>query len=210
MTASRIVDRALAEAGLDRWLARKLAGDVLEGDRAWIEERIPTLDPLVLGALADRVRLAELGSTVRVHLRRPLDAAAELPRFDPVAGGIAFLRAVARARLLGAAGAKIRIDVDDVGLQLSQVCLAYGASELIAPQKKRSIVTDADGDAAAEAILRERELAALVRAAGREPLIVETKGGEQRERAVDEHSSVKKKFRAPGRERDVSSEGDPS
>ncbi|MEO7093293.1 MAG: hypothetical protein ABI175_08580, partial [Polyangiales bacterium] len=133
-----------------------------------------------------------------------------LPSFDPVAGGISFLRAVARARLLGKAGATVRIDVDDVGLQLAQVCLAYGASELVAPQQRRSIVTDGEGDAFAQAILRERELASLVVAAGREPRIVDLKDGEVRERAVDEHSAVKKKFRAPGRERDVSSEGEPS
>ena len=208
MSASRLVDRAIEGAGLDRWLARRLTGDLQAGDAAALEARLPSLDVLVLGALADRVRAAECGPTARVELRRPLDEVAPLPSFDPVAGGIVFLRAVARARLLAAAGARIRIDVDDVGVQLAQVCLAYGANELVAPQKKRSIVSDPDGDAIAQAILRERELASLVVAAGREALIVEIKGGETRERAVDGHSTVKKKFRAPGRERDVSSEGD--
>ena len=210
MSTSSVVERALSAAGVDRWLARRLAGDVLEGDRAELEARLPELDVLVLGALADRVRAAECGPVVRVHLRRPLDEVAALPSFDPVAGGIVFLRAVARARLLGAAGAAVRIDIDDVGLQLAQVCLAYGASELVAPQRKRSIVTDAQGDAAAQAILRERELAALVVAAGRKPVIVETRSGQSWERAVDEQSPVKKQFRAPGRERDVSNEGDPT
>ena len=208
MSATGVIDRALREAGVDRWLARRLAGDVLDGDRAELEATLPTLDVLVLGALADRVRAAECGAVVRIHLGRPLDEVAALPPFDPIAGGIVFLRAVARARLLGAAGARIRVDIDDVGLQLAQVCLTYGANELVAPQKKRSIVTDAQGDAAAQAILRERELAALVVAAGRRPLIVETKNGRALERAVDQQTAVKKQFRAPGRERDVSSEGD--
>jgi hypothetical protein len=209
MSASRVVDRALAEAGLHRFLARRLSGDVVEEDRRLLEAKIDTLDALVVGALADRVRVADRGAVVRIHLRRPADDVAPLPSFDPIEGGIAFLRRVARARLLGAPRAIVRIDVDDVGMQLAQVCLAYGADELVAPHDRRSLTT-ADGDAFAQAILRERELAALVRAAGREPRIVEIEGGVTRERSVDDHSAVKKKFRAPGRDRDITPEGDPS
>ncbi len=210
MSGKAFVDRAIAAAGLDRLLARRIAGDLTADDRVDLSRRLPSIDVLVLGALADRVRAAERGPVVRLHLRKPSDdGAISLPSFDPVAGGIVFLRAVAGARLLSERGARLRVDIDDVGLQLAQVCLAYGADELVAPQR-RSIVTDADGDASARAILLERELGALIVAAGREPLVVERKAGETRERGIDEHSPVRKKFRAPGRERDVSSEGEPS
>ena len=194
-----LIDRALAEVSLDGWLSRRLRGDLVEADRALLAERLDTLDVLLLGALADRVRRAECGDVVRIHLRKPSEdpRAVALPPFDALAGGVAFVRSVARARLLGPVGARLRIDVDDVGLQLAQVALAFGGDELVAPTKRLLTVDDA--------VLRERELAALVTAGGRTPRIVD---GDD-DRLVDGTSSAKKKFRAPGRDVPVRREGEP-
>ena len=189
--SARIVDRAIAAAGLDRWLARRLARDLTALDREALERRLPDLDVLVLGALADRVRAAECGDGVRVHLQRPGDEGVFVLGEAGV-GGEAFVRAAARQRLLGPEGAPVRIDVDAAGIEIAQVALAFGATEWIAPVR-RSVITES-------AILRERELAALVRSAARTPRIVEWLAGVAHERDVDSTSAAKKRFRAPGRD----------
>ncbi len=206
LTSSRVLTRAFAEAGVDGFLAARLAGDETPAIRASIAAKLGSLDILVLGALADRVRVAEAkrGDAVRIHVDPPgRSDAMTLPRFDPVAGGQAFLRSVARARIEGAAGAALRVDVDDVGLQLAQVALAYGADELVYMHSRRGrglAVLGAEGDELAAAVVRERELAALLSAIGRPPRFVEWHGDESHERGVDETSTAKRKFRAPGRE----------
>jgi len=195
MTSS-VVDAAIAAAGWDRWLARRMARDLTADDVRQLDARVGEIDLLVLGAMADRVRAHEHGEVVRLHLQRPMrdDGAAVFTDFDPVAGGGAFLRRVAHARLRSheTPGNPVRIDVEGVGIELAQVALAFGASELVAPIR-RSVIT---GDA----VLRERELAALVVAAGRVPRIVEWLAGAPRERDVDATTEAKRRFRAPGRD----------
>lgn len=204
-----IVDRAIAAAGLDSWLARRLQaplGPLDEPDVRFFEERVGALDLLVLGALADRVRRAERGDDVRVHLQRATaeqDEGVTFSTVDPRGGGISFVRAVATARLLGPA--HVRVDVGAASVQLAQVALAFGADELIAPIARRTLgiassTTASDAHPSDAAVLRERELAALVRAAGRRPIFVEVVAGRVVDREVDESSATRRRFRAPGRE----------
>jgi hypothetical protein len=195
-----VVDRAIVAAGLDGWLRRRLARDLTRPlaseDERFMDETIASIDLLVLGAIADRVRAAEVGDVVRLHLQRPSsgEGVVLVSDFDPAAGGHAFVRRVARARLLGSPGISVRIDVDAVGVEIAQVALAFGANELVVPMR-RSIVTS-EGDA----VLRERELAGLVRAARRTPRVVEWLAGAPRERDVDATTEARRRFRAPGRE----------
>jgi hypothetical protein len=197
-----VVDRAIANEGLDAWLARRLARDAAKDDAHVLDERLATIDLLVLGAMADRVRAAEVGDVVRLHLQRPSSSeggAVFVDDFDTDKGGHDFVRRVARARLLESPGIPVRIDVDAVGLEIAQVALAFGASELVVPMR-RSIVSH-------DAVLREREIAALVVAAGRVPCVVEWLAGAPRERDVDTSTEARKRFRAPGR--DVRDDGGP-
>lgn len=161
------------------------------------------LDLLLLGALADRLRRAERGDVVRLHLDPPVDPAPisfGAEERAAHADGHGFCRAVAEARLAGPGGA-IRVDVEAIGLPLAQVALAFGADEWVVT-RKLSLRLFGEGDADQErlALLRERELVGLVRAAGRVPRIVERRGGETVERDPDETTPAARKFRAPGRE----------
>ncbi len=168
------------------------------------------LDLLVLGALADRLRAAERGDVVRVHLDRLSgETAGETSAktfgrsdLDAAGDGSSLLRAVAVARLSGERGASIRVDAEGLGLQLAQVALAFGADELVAPIGRLSLEVYGEGDSNANdrAVLRERELCALVVAAGRTPRVVEHRGGEAVERDPDTTTQATRRFRAPGRE----------
>lgn len=171
-----------------------------------------SLDLLVLGALADRLRFAERSDVVRLHLDRPQDDGVRtFGRDDLERAGDAqtLLRSIAIARLSGERGAPLRIDAD-LGLQLAQVALAYGADEIVVPLGKLSLEVFGGDDVTAKekAVLRERELCTLIRCAGRIPRIVEHRGGETTERDPDNTTKAQKKFRAPGREAAEQEAGD--
>jgi hypothetical protein len=206
MTSSvGIVDAAIEAAGLTAWLARRVRGAPSEADRAEIAARVPSMDPLLLGALASRVCLAERGSTARLYLgARVADAAASTSVLtlgagaDP-AGGLAFLREVAGARLEGRAR-EIRVDAIATTLHLAVLSLAYGADAIVAPLDKLRLPLAQEGTREAAAVLKERELAVLVSTAGRTPRVVELRDGQEIERDPDVESAAKRGFRAPGRE----------
>ena len=61
------------------------------------------------------------------------------------------------------------MDAEVVGLPIAQVALAFGADELVTPLRSSRLEVYGEGE---QAVLRERELAALVRSAGREPIVV--------------------------------------
>lgn len=146
------------------------------------------LDLLLLGALADRMRAAERGDVVRIHL----DRTGEVELFDnPGNDAHSFLRRVATARLT--AGGPIRIDAESVGLQLAQVALTFGADELCVPIERLSLEVYGNEE---KRVLRERELVGLIRSAGRVARVVE-RGVE---RDPDETTPAQRRFRAPGRE----------
>lgn len=145
------------------------------------------IDLLVLGGLADRMRAAERGDIVRLHLDR---SGAPSPA-DGSTDAHAFLRAIAIRRLT--VGGPIAIDTEHVGLQLAQVALAFGADELIVPIDRLSLEVYGSEE---KRVLRERELVSLIRAAGRVARIVER----GIERDPDETTPAQRRFRAPGRD----------
>lgn len=207
MTAPRtpagVVDAAIDAAGLSAWLSRRLRGAPSAEDRAEIRARIPALDPLVLGALAARVCLAERGAVVRIHLAalgavEPADTVTLGLGADP-ASGLAFLREVAAARLEGRARS-IRVDAIATTLHLAQLALAFGADALVAPLDRLRLPLAQEGTREAAAVLKERELAGLVTVSGRVPRVVELRDGEEIERDPDVESAARRGFRAPGRE----------
>jgi hypothetical protein len=193
---SVLVTRAIAAAGLDGWLSRRLREESGDEDREILERACRELDLLVLGALADRVRARENGPFVRLHLDRP-PASCELLALDPAETGHELMRRVARARLEGPARRPVRVDAEVVGLPIAQVALAFGADELVTPLRGLRLEVYGEGE---QAVLRERELSALVRGAGREPIVVQWRNGVPIERPVDESSAARRRFRAPGRD----------
>jgi hypothetical protein len=185
---SAIVEVAIAKAGLAPVLAARA-----RGDEAAIRALVPSLeghDLLVLGALADRIRATEVSDLVRIYA----DVAAEdgpgvmtLARSASADAdtGLGFLRAVAMARITGPTAARIRVNWTDIGLELAQVALGFGASELVGVIASKRGLPIADGtmsglgkksEQVLLATLKRRELAGFVRRSGRRPAFVRADG----------------------------------
>ncbi len=166
---SRFVDEAIARAGLGPVQAARRAGDVDAARRLMME--VVSVDLLPLGALADAIRSAEAGDEVRIHLQ----AATNAVWVRREGSELDLLRAVATARIVSAMGARLGVDWGDSGLELAQVALGFGATDLTGPLTRKSgtLISEDDlkkvkgqGMVAATA-LKRREIAALVRNAGR-------------------------------------------
>ena len=190
--SSLVVD-AIARAGLADVAFARNTGD-LERVRAQ-RDALSKADLLALGALADRVRQDEVGDVVRIFTNVKPDDGDDV--VDMHAGGpdqtgrgavgIEFLRAVAVARITGPRAAKVRVDWSKTGLELAQVALGFGASELVGPiASKRGllIADDAQKKVKGEGMvslqsMKQREIAALVRRSGRRAVIVSARGVER-------------------------------
>jgi hypothetical protein len=96
------------------------------------------------------------------------------------------LRRVATARITGPLAARVRVDWSEVGLELAQVALGFGASELLGPianKRGLAIADDATKKVKGEGMvslqhLKTQELAGLVRRSGRRVVIVGPRGVE--------------------------------
>ena len=122
-----LTERALLREGLLDVLAARKSG----ADLRPFERRLRDADLLALGALADAIRHDEVGPVVRVHLGESPEGA--------IAGasGLDLLRAVAIARVLGEKGARVCVDFGSSGLEIAQVALGFGASEISGPIANR-------------------------------------------------------------------------
>jgi hypothetical protein len=147
--------------------------------------RLRAADLLVLGALADRVRIEELGAEVRIYERPPSgDESAPpsgderappsgdprapgvlivLPRDGEELTGLELLREVAVARITGPRGAHVRVDWTRCGLELAQVALGFGADELAGFIATKRGLPIADGELAGGGKKSKRELAQVVK-----------------------------------------------
>lgn len=175
-----LVERVLLREGLLEVLEARRGGQARPPPSATLalEKRLRDADLLAVGALADIVRQEEVGSLVRLHVgvTAPIDAICAV--------GLALLREVAIARLTGPRGGCVCVDFGASGLEMAQVALGFGASELAGPIANRRGLPIADdahkkvkgkGLVALKAIKQE-EIATIIRRAGREPLFVpETK-----------------------------------
>lgn len=179
---SCLVERAIRESRLDDVLPSRRAGTLTAAQ----VERIRASDLLVLGALADQVRAEEVGDEVRIYTDEVPPAGAPdvvvLPAEGGQTTGLELLREVAVARTTGPRGLRVRVDWTRCGLELAQIALGFGASELagrIASKRglplaegeklgvgKKSRLEDAD-------VVKRRELEGFVKRAGRTPAFVE-------------------------------------
>ncbi len=170
-----IVLEAIEQAGLGDLLAARRAHDAAA--LAAATPRLEACDLMVLGALADLVRKEEVGDDVRIFAN--VDGTGDgVTVFGEGERGLTLLRKVAIARLTKPRAARIRVDWGKTGLEIAQVALGFGASELegpIANKRGLPIAEDAmkkvkgQGMVAVQA-LAKKELAGLLRRAGREPI----------------------------------------
>jgi hypothetical protein len=162
------------------------------GDLASIGPWTATLescDLLALGALADRVRAEEVGDLVKIFTRgaQALGADVLIVGADDASEAKArgtVLRRVAVARITGPRAARVVVDWASVGLELAQVALGFGASELSGPVvTRRGLPIALDqrqkvkgAGLVSSQLLKRRELAVLVRMAGRKAVFVDDAG----------------------------------
>jgi len=178
---SRFVEDAVARAGLMPLLDARRAGD-LDAVRASMSSW-RSADLLVLGAIADLVRVAENGDEVRIHE----DGGADVVWVEPRGTDLEMLREVAVSRIAAAKGARVGVDWTNRGLEIAQVALGFGASDLRGPLTKKSglpIYDDETKKVKDEGMtsvreLMQREIRLLVKYAGRAAVFV----GESRKRA---------------------------
>lgn len=163
------VERAIERAGLGGiFFEARERGD-MNAVRAMLRG---DLDILILGAIADRIRAKECGDEVRIH-----------PNAAPVVTWIdrtgktelELVRECAIARITMARGAAIGVDWATQGLEIQQVALGFGITDLTGPMtRKAGDLIDADAlkkvkgqGMVAQTALRRLEIAALIKNAGR-------------------------------------------
>jgi 2-iminoacetate synthase ThiH len=180
---SAIVDKAIASAGLAAVGEARRAGDLASVRAARTE--LHAADLLALGALADRVRDEEVGDVVRVYANSTVDEADDVVHVAKEADGLSFLRAVAVARITGPRAARVRVDWTACGMELAQVALGFGASELvgrIANKRGLLLADDAMATSAKKSqalpaqLVKKRELAGFIRRSGRRAEFIDDAG----------------------------------
>lgn len=176
---SSFIEESIAKAGLLPVLSAHRAGD-LETVRASLS-MWGKADLLILGAVADAVRAEDSGPTVHIHERAT--ASADVTWIEPVKGAseLDVLRAVAVARILASRDARVGVDWSQCGMELAQVALGFGATDLRGPITRKSglpiyedekLKVKGQGMVELRAI-KKREIAALVTHAGRLPVFVD-------------------------------------
>ena len=185
-SSSVLVNEAITRAGLSEVARARKAGDLEAVRRA--AGVLRGADLLALGALADEVRSDEVGDVVHVYTNVTPDPGDDVIDMHAASmgtkAGIDFLRAVAEARITGPRAARVRVDWSKVGLELSQIALGFGASELVGPiASKRGllIADDAQKKMKGEGMvsvqkMKQKELASLVRRSGRRVVMVGPSG----------------------------------
>jgi 2-iminoacetate synthase ThiH len=185
---STLSDQAIVREGLWPLLEARRARDLDAVKSA--AHALETADLLAVGALADIVRREEAGDLVRLYANaRPEPDAAALEVHKGSEGdssGIRFLRAVAIARITGPIAARVRVDWSEIGLELAQVALGFGASELVGPiANKRGLAIADDATKKVKGAgmvsvqsMKQRELAGLVERSARRVVVIGPRGVE--------------------------------
>ena len=170
---SKLVSELLERSGLLPLLAQRERGIVPCG--AEIDELVDRADTLALGAAADLARRGECGDETRIHVPAAPPATNDVAVIVSAAsaGGTAFLRHVARERLVGPIGRRIVVDFAAVGLEIAQVALSFGATDLAGPIASRKGLPMLEVDDQKK-VVKRRELAAFVERAGFRPVFVTT------------------------------------
>src|SRR5262245_51239692 len=164
---SKLVLEALERAGLGPVLARRERGEVPDDDE--VVELLAGVDILALGAAADLARRRECGPEVRIFVpcAPPANAIMTVLGEREAARGTELLRATAVLRLTGPIGQSIVLDFGVVGLEIAQVGLSFGATDLAGPIGSSKGLLIADDS---KKMIKRRELAGFVERAGFRPV----------------------------------------
>jgi hypothetical protein len=196
-----LVDRAILAAGLGPIAEARRTGDLARVQQASVAlGALDACDLLAVGALADRIR-KEVGDVVRIFTRgAPLPGADVVVLSAEDTNGSSsrgtLLRRVAFARITGPLRARIVVDWASVGLELAQVALGFGASELSGPVVTRRGLPIAEdrtqkvkgAGLVSSQLLKKRELAVLVGMAGREAVFDD--GTDERHAIAEEGTAL--------------------
>jgi 2-iminoacetate synthase ThiH len=170
---SKLVLEALERAGLGSVLGRREHGEVPDDDQ--VIELLAKADILALGAAADVARRRECSPEVRIFVPSapPANAIVTVLGEREAARGTELLRAIAVLRLTGPIGQSIVVDFGVVGLEIAQIGLSFGATDLAGPIGSRKGLPIADDS---KKTIKRRELAAYVERAGFRAVFVNSEG----------------------------------
>ena len=170
---SALVHRLVERAGLGPLLAERERGVVPSGRE--VSELLARADLLALGAAADIARRRECGDEARIHIPSAPPASEGLVVIGREASlrGTALLRRIVSDRLTGPIALRIVVDFEMLGLEIAQVALSFGASDLAGPIASRRGLPMVDRDDQKKMVKR-REIAAYVERAGLRPVFVST------------------------------------
>jgi len=180
---SPLVRKALETAGIFGIARARLAGETLPDDA---RAKLEAADLLALGALADAVRAKVAGDVVRFVGRErkgALPVVHWVRRDEPGRdrSGLDLLRRIAVARVLSPDDTRIGVNYTDTGLEIAQVALGFGASELtgvLANKRGLPIADDAtkrvkgQGQVSAQ-LLQQKELEQVLAYVGRRAVFVD-------------------------------------
>jgi hypothetical protein len=167
---SQLVLASIERCGLGKVLARRESGAIPSEDA--VIELLASADILALGAAADIARRRECAPQCRIFAPfspGPDQGITVLGAREP-ARGTELLRAIAVLRLTGAIGQSIVIDFGVFGLEIAQVGLSFGATDLAGPigssRQGLPVVNEE------KKVIKRREIAAYVERAGFSPVFV--------------------------------------
>lgn len=195
---TRFVESAIIQAGLGDVLIARRAG-LLDVVRSHVQ-LLRAADLMAVGALADLVRAEEVGPEVRVHgdeisadassvtwVAAPQPSVNDTNAQSPHGSELALLREIAVTRITSERGARIGVDWTQGGIELAQVALGFGASDLRGPIQRKSGVLIREGEKrklkglgmVEVATIKRREIASLISYAGRIPVFVDREEAEE-------------------------------
>jgi hypothetical protein len=170
MTSKLVTDLLLREGLLPLLAARErgVVARAAEVDAAALRSEI-----LALGAAADAARRRECSDEARIYVPFAPTSTDEVLVLgaDVPLRGTALLRRVARERLAGPLGRRIVVDFGALGLEIAQVALSFGATDLAGPIASRRGLPMIDDD---KKVVKRREIAGYVERAGFRPVFVTT------------------------------------
>src|SRR5450432_710168 len=175
---SKLVIRALEQEGLSSILESRERGQVAHDAEAL--EILGRADVLVLGAAADIARRRECSDEAQIYVPSPPSETPSLLVIDAreTLRGTALLRKIATLRLQAPLGARIVVDWGALGLEIGQIALSFGATDLAGPMASRRGLPMLDAEDQKK-LVKRREIAAYVARAGFHAVFVQTDDPEQ-------------------------------
>jgi hypothetical protein len=168
---SKLISELLERQGILPLLAMRERGSIPKGPET--HELLSACELLALGAAADIARRRERGDEARIYVPTA-PAAGEgvvvMGASEPTRG-TAFLRRVATLRLTGPIGLSIVVDWGALGLEIAQVALSFGATDLAGPIASRRGLPMLDLEDQKK-LVKRREIAGFVERAGFRPVFV--------------------------------------